>query len=74
MIVLDEPTAAIDPIEETRIYGSLQKYQEDGLPLLLPTVWVRRIADRIVVMDHGQIVESEPMTNSCERKEICGDV
>ncbi|NLX71403.1 MAG: ABC transporter ATP-binding protein [Clostridiales bacterium] len=58
MIVLDEPTAAIDPIEETRIY---QKFAEisRGKTAIIVThrLGSAKIADRIVVMDHGRIVE-----------------
>ncbi|MCL2546374.1 MAG: ABC transporter ATP-binding protein/permease [Oscillospiraceae bacterium] len=58
MIVLDEPTAAIDPLEETRIYkkfGALAK----GKTAVVVThrLGSARIADRIIVMKDGEIAE-----------------
>ncbi len=56
MIVLDEPTAAIDPLEETRLY---QKFAElsRGKTAVIVThrLGSARIADRIVVMDAGAV-------------------
>jgi ATP-binding cassette subfamily B protein len=58
-IVLDEPTAAIDPIEETRIYNRFAKLTKDKIALLVThRLGSARIADRIVVMDEGKIVET----------------
>jgi len=58
LIILDEPTAAIDPIEETRIY---QKFAEisKGKTAVIVThrLGSARIADRIVVMEQGKIVD-----------------
>ena len=57
-IVLDEPTAAIDPIEESNIYKKFSEVSQ-GITAILVThrLGSARIADRIVVMDHGQIAE-----------------
>lgn len=58
MIVLDEPTAAIDPIEETRIYRKFAEISRGRTSIIVThRLGSARIADRIVVMDHGQIVE-----------------
>jgi ATP-binding cassette subfamily B protein len=58
VIALDEPTAAIDPIEESRLYGQFRALA-DGKAALLVThrIGSARIADRIVVMDAGRIAE-----------------
>jgi ATP-binding cassette subfamily B protein len=56
LIALDEPTAATDPLEETRLY---QKFAEisRGKTAIIVThrLGSAKIADRIVVMDQGQI-------------------
>jgi len=58
LIVLDEPTAAIDPIEETRIYEKFAEISEHKTSLIVThRLGSAKIADRIVVMDHGQIAE-----------------
>jgi ATP-binding cassette subfamily B protein len=58
VIVLDEPTAAIDPIEESRIY---QKFVEisKGKTAIIVThrLGSTKIADRVVLMEKGHIVE-----------------
>jgi len=57
-IVLDEPTAAIDPIEETRIYKRFAELTKDKVAILVThRLGSARIANRIAVMDNGKIVE-----------------
>jgi ATP-binding cassette subfamily B protein len=58
MIVLDEPTAAIDPLEETRIYQQFAELSRNKTSIIVThRLGSARIADRIVVMDRGQICE-----------------
>lgn len=58
MIVLDEPTAAIDPIEETHVYQRFAELAKDATALIVThRLGSARIADRIVVMEAGHIVE-----------------
>jgi len=58
-IVLDEPTAAIDPVEETRIYKRFMALTKDKIAILVThRLGSARIADRIAVMDGGKIVET----------------
>lgn len=58
LIILDEPTAAIDPIEEANVFESFKR-----ISALKTCVFVThrlgstKIADRIIVMDKGEIVE-----------------
>lgn len=57
-ILLDEPTAAIDPIEETRIYKMFASIAEEKTCILIThRLGSARIADRIIVMDEGHIIE-----------------
>lgn len=56
LIVLDEPTAAIDPIEETEIYRKFAEISKDKTSIVVThRLGSARIADRIVVMDQGKI-------------------
>jgi len=58
LIILDEPTAAIDPIEEANVFDSFKRISI-GKTCIFVThrLGSTKIADRIVVMDKGEIVE-----------------
>jgi ATP-binding cassette, subfamily B, bacterial len=57
MIVLDEPTAAIDPIEETNIYKKFAEISKGKTSVIVThRLGSAKIANRIVVMDGGKIV------------------
>ncbi|WP_124068440.1 ABC transporter ATP-binding protein [Clostridium sp. E02] len=57
-IVLDEPTSAIDPIEETKIYKQFKQLAEGKCAIVVThRLGSAKLADRIVVMDRGQIVD-----------------
>ncbi len=59
LIILDEPTAAIDPIEETKIYKKFAQISKDKTAFIVThRLGSAKIADRIIVMDEGQIVET----------------
>ena len=56
LIVLDEPTAAIDPLEETRVYKRFAEMSGQSTAVIIThRMGSARIADRIVVMDKGRI-------------------
>ena len=56
-IVLDEPTAAIDPLEETRLYGQFKRLAEGKCAIIIThRLGSAKLADRIVVMEKGEIV------------------
>lgn len=58
MIVLDEPTAAIDPIEETKIYNKFIEITKGKTAIIVThRIGSAQIADRIIVMDKGQVAE-----------------
>ena len=58
LIVLDEPTAAIDPIEETKIYHRFAKIcKEKTAVLITHRLGAVKLVDRILVMRNGKLVE-----------------
>ena len=58
MIVLDEPTAAIDPIEETKLYKKFKEMSEGKTAVIVThRLGSAKIADKIVVLDKGQVVQ-----------------
>lgn len=58
-LVMDEPTAALDPLAEQRLF---ERFGELAAGRTAMTISHRlgpaRFADRIIVMDHGRIVET----------------
>ncbi|MBO5277990.1 MAG: ABC transporter ATP-binding protein [Lachnospiraceae bacterium] len=58
MIILDEPTAAIDPIEEANIYRKFAEISKDKTAIIVThRLGSVHMADRIIVMDAGRIVD-----------------
>lgn len=58
LIILDEPTAAIDPYEETRIYNRFAQMAKDKSALIVThRLGSVKLADRILVMKDGQAVQ-----------------
>lgn len=57
--VLDEPTASIDAVTEEKIFNSLEEHMEGKTVVLITHKFSTvKNADKIVVLEHGQIVES----------------
>lgn len=58
VLILDEPTASIDPLEEMRMLGQFGGIIEDKTALIIShRIGFARMADRICMMEEGQIVE-----------------
>lgn len=58
MIVLDEPTASIDPLEETRLYRMFARMAEGKTAFIVThRIGSAQLADWILVFDKGKIVE-----------------
>lgn len=56
LIVLDEPTASIDPLEESRVYRQFAKLSQNKTAVIIThRIGSARLADRIVVMGKGSI-------------------
>ncbi len=56
IIILDEPTAAIDPIEETHIYNKFAQLSKDKTAIIIThRLGAARIAKRIIVLRNGLI-------------------
>lgn len=59
VLILDEPTAAIDPIEEMRMLNQFKDIVQDKTALMIShRIGFARMSSRICIMDGGRIVES----------------
>ena len=61
MMVLDEPTAALDPISEAMLYKEFAGLTGNKTTLLIShRLGITSVVDRILVFDKGRIVEDGP--------------
>jgi oleandomycin transport system ATP-binding protein len=61
VLFLDEPTTGLDPRARNQVWDSIRGVVESGATVLLTTQYLEEadvLADRIVVIDHGVVVES----------------
>jgi len=59
LLLLDEPTAGVDPQSRNAIFEQLEALKRAGKALIYTTHYmeeVERLADRVLIMDHGQPV------------------
>jgi len=59
VLFLDEPTTGLDPTSRQRVWTAVRALVADGVTVLLTTQYLDeadRLADRIVVIDHGRVV------------------
>ena len=60
VILFDEPTSALDPEMVTEVLDVIKELAKTGITMLLVTHemgFAREVADRIIFMDNGQILE-----------------
>lgn len=61
LLVLDEPTAALDPLAEQRLFERFASLTEGRTAVMIShRLGPARYADRVIVMDRGRIVEAGP--------------
>ncbi|GAC67973.1 amino acid ABC transporter ATP-binding protein [Gordonia soli] len=65
LILFDEPTSALDPELVDEVLSVIIDLARGGTTLVIVTheiAFARRVADTVIFMDHGKIVESGPAT------------
>lgn len=71
IIILDEPTAALDPIAENDIYSHfLQLADNKGCLIISHRLASARIADRIVVLSNGNVIENDTHDNLMKKNGV----
>ena len=63
ILLFDEPTSALDPEMVQEVLAVMQELARDGMTMVVVTHEVRfarQVADRVVLMADGQVVEEAP--------------
>ena len=64
ILLLDEPTVGVDPQSRNAIFDNLEALKRRGKALLYTTHYMEeaeRLADRIVVIDHGKVIANDTL-------------
>jgi len=62
LLILDEPTVGVDPQSRNAIFDTLEALQAQGRSLIYTSHYmeeVERLADHIVIIDHGKVLADE---------------
>ncbi len=64
ILLLDEPTVGVDPQSRNAIFDNLEVLKQRGKTLLYTTHYMEeaeRLCDRVVIIDHGQVVADDTL-------------
>jgi len=77
ILLLDEPTVGVDPQSRNAIFDNLETLKGRGKALLYTTHYMEeaeRLADRIVVIDHGKVIADDTLAGLQSRVAEVGGV
>jgi len=70
VVLFDEPTASLDPEMVSEVLQTMASLAGEGMTMMIVTHemgFARRVADRVIFMDQGQIIETAPPGDFFER-------
>jgi polar amino acid transport system permease protein len=70
LMLFDEPTSALDPELVGEVLAAIRRLAEAGMTMMIVTHEVRfarEVADRVVFMDEGQVIEQGPPEQVLDR-------
>jgi general L-amino acid transport system ATP-binding protein len=70
LILFDEPTASLDPEMVNEVLQTMESLAAEGMTMIVVTHemgFARRVADRVIFMDQGQIIETAPPDDFFDR-------
>lgn len=70
LLILDEPTVGVDPQSRNAIFDSLEALKRQGCSLIYTSHYmeeVERLADQIVIIDHGRVIANESPADLYQR-------
>jgi len=71
-MLFDEPTSALDPEMINEVLDVMVKLAQSGMTMLVVTHemgFAKRVAHRVIFMDHGEVVEDRPKQTFFENPE-----
>jgi ABC-2 type transport system ATP-binding protein len=66
LVILDEPTAGVDPIGAAEITGLILKLKQQGKTVLITShllAQIEDVCDRIAILDHGKLILEGEVNN-----------
>jgi polar amino acid transport system ATP-binding protein len=63
ILLLDEVTSALDPELVTEVLDTIRTLAKDGMTMLIVShemAFVKEVASRVIMMDHGRVIEQGP--------------
>ena len=69
LMLFDEPTSALDPETIGEVLNVMKRLADEGMTMLVVThemTFARRVANRVIVIERGTIVEDGPPTQIFE--------
>ena len=69
VLLLDEPTASLDPSAKREVEALLEEFSEHGMTLLMASHnlgQVKRLARRVVYLEHGRVLADAPIAEFFE--------
>jgi general L-amino acid transport system ATP-binding protein len=70
LVLFDEPTASLDPEMVNEVLQTMESLASEGMTMMVVTHemgFARRVADRVIFMDQGQIIETAPQDDFFDR-------
>ena len=73
LMLFDEPTSALDPETIGEVLNVMKRLADEGMTMLVVThemTFARRVANRVIVIERGTIVEDGPPTQIFETPRV----
>lgn len=77
LLLLDEPTAWLDPENQAEITDLLLRMNEEGVTLIVSShqlAWARQFGERAIFLGHGEVAYDGPMADTFEQREMLEDL
>jgi ABC-type multidrug transport system fused ATPase/permease subunit len=72
LLILDEPTAALDPISEVELFHNIQKTLSERISIIIThrLTDIERVADTIIILEEGRILDTGKHTDLMIKSEL----